>query len=201
MSTISVTSEVSICSNALRRLGDDPITSLLDNSNRARLCNALYPKVRDSVLRDHAWNFAIKRVALAELSTTPVFGFAHQYALPSDFIRLLETDIPSRSVFRFESSPTYKIEGTSLLTDASAVNIRYVFREANTSKFDDLFTDCLTTRMTYELAQAITSKQSLSQQYWLEYQAKLASAKAVDGQDDDPDSFEDTTLVDFRHAD
>ena len=34
--------EVSICSNALRKLGDDPITSLADNTERARLCKILY---------------------------------------------------------------------------------------------------------------------------------------------------------------
>lgn len=32
--------DVSICSNALRRLGDAPITSLTDDTERARLCNA-----------------------------------------------------------------------------------------------------------------------------------------------------------------
>ena len=42
--------EVSICSNALRRLGDDPITSLTDDSERARLCNSFYADTRDSVL-------------------------------------------------------------------------------------------------------------------------------------------------------
>ena len=51
--------EVSICSNALRRLGDDPITSLTDDTERARLCNAFYEDARDLTLRSHPWNFAI----------------------------------------------------------------------------------------------------------------------------------------------
>ena len=56
--------EVSICSNALRQLGDDPITSLTDDTERARLCNALYPDARDSVLRSHPFNFSITRASL-----------------------------------------------------------------------------------------------------------------------------------------
>jgi len=52
---------VSICSNALRKLGDDPITSLTDDTERARLCNAFYEPTRDAVLRSHPWNFAIER--------------------------------------------------------------------------------------------------------------------------------------------
>ena len=43
-------SEVGICSNALRKLGDESITSLTDNSDRARLCNNIYPEVRNELL-------------------------------------------------------------------------------------------------------------------------------------------------------
>ena len=76
--------EVSICSNALRRLGDDPITSLTDDTERARLCNAFYADARDACLRSHPWNFAITRASLAQLSATPVYGFDYQFALPTD---------------------------------------------------------------------------------------------------------------------
>ena len=63
--------EVSICSNALRRLGDDPITSLTDDTERARLCNSFYPDARDAVLRLHTWNFAVTRASLAQLAAAP----------------------------------------------------------------------------------------------------------------------------------
>ena len=76
--------EVSICSNALRRLGDDPITSLTDDTERARLCNAFYVPARDLVLRSHPWNFAVTRATLAQLSDTPAYEYSYQYALPND---------------------------------------------------------------------------------------------------------------------
>ena len=86
--------EVSICSNALRRLGDDPITSLTDDSERARLCNSFYSDARDSVLRSHPFNFSITRTTLAQLSTAPTYGFAYQYALPTNpyCLRVLEME-------------------------------------------------------------------------------------------------------------
>ena len=76
--------EVSICSNALRRLGDDPITALTDDTERARLCNAFYVPSRDLVLRSHPWNFAVTRATLAQLSDTPVYEYGYQYAFPND---------------------------------------------------------------------------------------------------------------------
>jgi hypothetical protein len=86
--------EVSICANALRRLGDDPITSLTDDTERARLCNAFYTDARDAVLRSHPFNFSITRTTLAQLSDTPAYGYDYQYALPTDpyCLRVLEME-------------------------------------------------------------------------------------------------------------
>ncbi len=86
--------EVSICSNALRRLGDDPITSLTDDTERARLCNSFYPDARDAVLRLHTWNFAATRASLAKLATAPAYGYANQFSLPSDCLRVLSMEEP-----------------------------------------------------------------------------------------------------------
>jgi len=86
--------DVSICSNALRRLGDDPITSLSDDTERARLCNAFFGEARDTILRSHTWNFAITRAKLSKLSATPAYGFDYMYALPTSpyCLRVLEME-------------------------------------------------------------------------------------------------------------
>ncbi len=56
---------VEIGSNALRLLGDDPITSLTEDSERARLVNAIYEEVRNEVTRAAMWNCAKDRQVLA----------------------------------------------------------------------------------------------------------------------------------------
>ncbi len=43
--------------------------------------------IRDIVLTQGMWNCATTRAQLSVLSTSPPFGFANQYALPSDFLR------------------------------------------------------------------------------------------------------------------
>src|SRR3546814_17640703 len=65
-----MTTEVSICSNALLRLGSDPINSFDEADNfgsnieRARLCANLWPNVRRQFLRTHPWTCATKRLVL-----------------------------------------------------------------------------------------------------------------------------------------
>ena len=75
---------VDICSNALRKIGVAPITALTDDSDAARLCNALWPEQRDTVLRDHPWNFAQRRAALALLVTAPTWKYSNAFQLPND---------------------------------------------------------------------------------------------------------------------
>ena len=62
-------SVVDICNGALNQLGASTILSLTEDSKNARLCNARYTQVRDSLFRSHPWNCLVKRVELAKLNT------------------------------------------------------------------------------------------------------------------------------------
>ena len=46
-------SVVDICNGALNQLGASTILSLTEDSKNARLCNARYTQVRDSLFRSH----------------------------------------------------------------------------------------------------------------------------------------------------
>ena len=188
--------EVSICSNALRKLGDDPITSLTEDTERARLCNAFYETARDSLLRSHPWNFAITRASLTRLSSTPAYGFAYQYALPTDpyCLRVLEMEYQDY-IFKIENLAT---EGRVLLSDESTAKILYVGRITDTTLFDSLFIDTLTAHLALKLAYPITNSVTLQAQMQKLYQAKLSEARSVDGQEGFIDDLVSDTFTDFR---
>jgi|TARA_R110002073_G_scaffold33206_3_gene99857 hypothetical protein len=188
--------EVSICSNALRKLGDDPITSLTEDTERARLCNAFYNTARDSLLRSHPWNFAITRASLTRLSSTPAYGFAYQYALPTDpyCLRVLEMEYQDY-IFKIENLAT---EGRVLLSDESTAKILYVGRITDTTLFDSLFIDTLTAHLALKLAYPITNSVTLQAQMQKLYQAKLSEARSVDGQEGFIDDLVSDTFTDFR---
>ena len=188
--------EVSICSNALRKLGDDPITSLTEDTERARLCNAFYESSRDSLLRSHPCNFAITRATLAQLSTTPAYGFAYQYALPTDpyCLRVLEMEYQDY-IFKIENLATV---GRVLLSDESTAKILYIGRITDTALFDSLFVDTLTAHLSLKLAYPITNSVTLQAQMQKLYQAKLSEARSVDGQEGFIDDLVSDTFTDFR---
>ena len=188
--------EVSICANALRRLGDDPITSLTDDTERARLCNAFYSDARDAVLRSHPWNFAITRATLAQLSDTPAYGFNYQYALPTDpfCLRVLEMEYKDY-IFKVENVATH---GRVLLTDEGTAKILYIARITDTTLFDAMFVDTLTAKLAVDLAYPVTNSMQVQTNMQKLYQLKLSEARSIDGQEGFIDDLVSDTFTDFR---
>jgi len=188
--------DVSICSNALRRLGDDPITSLIDDTERARLCNAFFGDSRDHILRSHPWNFAITRASLSKLTAKPSYGFAYMYSLPNNpyCLRVLEMEYPDY-VFKIENDAT---NGRVLLTDEDSARILYVARITNPSLYDSMFVDLLTAKLAVDLCYAVTGSTALQAQMDKAYQQKLSEARSIDGQEGFIDDLVSNTFTDFR---
>ena len=155
---------VEITSNALRLLGDDPITSLSDDSERARLVNALYEEVRDEVTRAAMWNCAKDRQVLASLTATPAFGWAFYHQLPSDCLRVVD-------VLSGDTRIEHELEGRKLMTDESSVNLIFLKKITDPNDMDSLFIGVYTAKLAAELAEPVTGSRSLGEQMWSGYSA------------------------------
>jgi hypothetical protein len=180
------TSETEICNLALVRLGDYMITSLDEESTAARYCALFYAGVRDAVLRDYPWNFAIRKKALALADETPVFGHAFMYGLPSDCIRALDLRASFRSGPAVEFSLELNAEGTTLMlcADEPAAILRYVARIEDPSLFDAEFVEAVSWKLAADLAQPITGDSSKQQAMLTMYRNTLVQARqrnAVEG--------------------
>lgn len=169
-----MTSIVAICNAALIRIGAEPISALDEPSKAARLCNSRYADLRDEVLRDHPWNFALHRTSLAALAEMPAFGYARRFQLPADCLRVLSMA---------DKDARFQIEGRSLLTDEADAKILYVRRVEDPNAFDPLFANALSLRLAAELAYAITNSTTLIEAMWGLYQRAAQRARTADAQE------------------
>lgn len=185
-------SEVDICNLALTKLGEEPIISLTADSKAGRLCNLHYALARDDTLRSHPWNFAVGRESLALSTTSPAYDFSNQFALPTDFLRVISTDLPRGAV--------WKVEGKFILTDSATLKIRYVKRITDTEQFDALFVQALAARIAWELAIPLTDTRTLQEQMFNLFNAKISEARTVDAGEGTPDQIEASTWLDSRHV-
>jgi hypothetical protein len=164
-------SVVQICNSALNQLGAASITSLTDNSKNARLCNERYETVRDAVFRSHPWNSLIKRQQLAQDTTTPAWGFKHQFTLPSDSLRVLAIDAYNSD---------YKVEGRKILSNESAIRLIYVSTVTDPNEMDVLLRETISAGLASDIAYSITANLQVSGLMAEKYQAKLSEARHAD---------------------
>lgn len=179
---------VSICSAALLQLGKAPINDFLEAGDLARLCSNLYPQERDSLLRENDWNCAKKRAVLAPLAEVPSFGWAKQFALPEDFLRLISIGD------RWINSPNctrFKIEGRAILASGDILPIEYIFRNEIESTWDSKLIELMTARMLWKLAYPVTQSTTLRDELKSEYERMGRAARAIDSQENPSDALSD----------
>jgi hypothetical protein len=175
-------SVVDICNGALNQLGASTILSLTEDSKNARLCNARYTQVRDSLFRSHPWNCLQKRVQLAADTTAPAWGFTSAYTLPADCLRLLR-------ILDYDSN--HKVEGRKILTNNSSMKILYVARIEDPNEYDELLRETISAALAADIAYAVTSSNPVAQNMYGLYQTKLKDARFVDATEGQNTSQED----------
>ena len=175
--------EVEICNLALARLGARSIVSLTEDSVNARECNRVYAHARDTELRSHPWSFARTRVQLAALSTPPIFGYANQFPLPDDYLRIL-TDNGRGSSLRAQDDFQIEFTGDTrvILTDLAApINLVYIRTVTDVTQFDQLFTDLLVARIAHDVCEKITQSNSKRELAVAAYTAAKREARRING--------------------
>lgn len=194
------TSEVAIINNALIKLGEETIIARTDQTNRARVMNSVFDATRDLELRKHRWRFAIKRRSMPALAVPPDSDFARAFAVPDDFLRLIEggdlRQVVDMSDYRSRSSQLYSLENGQILTDLPApLAIRYIARVTDTSLFDSAFDEALACRLAFTTCKRITDADSAKQVALLDYRTAIKDATLANALEIPAESIADDTWV------
>ncbi len=179
-----------ICNMALGLIGQNFITALDDGTHTANQCSAFFAPARDACLRDHLWNFALKRAGLAQ-TTAPAAQWAYAYRLPADCLRVV--------ALNGDAQLRWAVEGRTLVTDEPSAAILYIARAEDTNLWDALFIDAFTLLLASKLALAVAHDAGYSSELLKLYNLRYADAKAVDGQEQGlPDAVGAPDLIEVR---
>ena len=189
-----MSSKVQICNMALSRLGANTITALSDNTTEAKLCTTLYDDLADRVMMQGSWTSTIYRVALAQTTNTPAYGYAYEYQLPIDplCLKVLEVN---------ESAPgsiDHQIEQDKLLTDSASIKIKYIGRLVDTESYGPMLAETIEVLLASYLAFPITGDRGMAQGLREEYAALIGNNLAIDGQQGSNQVISATDLIDVR---
>jgi len=165
---------VSICNRALTWLGAEPITALTDGTKEGRACNRIYLQARDQALRDHPWNFALKRASIAADTTAPIWEYTNAYSWPTGCLRIIEVD----------TQEEWAVEGKKIVTDQGApLKILYIDAVSDPTLFDSMFVEVYAARLAADMAYDLTANVALANTAETQYKIRLRDARLVDAQE------------------
>ncbi|WEK43644.1 MAG: hypothetical protein P0Y64_02080 [Candidatus Sphingomonas colombiensis] len=175
---------VTIANLAASSLGeDDQLRSPDDDTHLSRSVKAVWDVERQAAIRDHSWNFAIRRAALARVADQDATPYAAAYRMPATSLRLIE-------VLGYERGQ-YQLEGPFILSSAAApLRIRYLIDVPEPAEWDALFAKVFAMRVAWQIADRITGDTNRVQLAERKYRAALSEAKRVDARENPQVPFE-----------
>src|SRR3990167_9492226 len=110
-----MSSQVAICNMALTKIAAPRITSIDDNTESARLCNALYDIIADEVMSEGPWTSVVTRQTLAQLTDEASIDLIYigRIADPENY----DTFLRQAVVQRLSAELCYPLTGDKTLAD------------------------------------------------------------------------------------
>lgn len=162
-------------------LGQRPIISF-DGTGVGAICERNYPLSRDAVLRSYPWNSATARASLAALAEAPAWGFARQFQLPDDCLRVVDSEGD------LTSGVQWRREGDRILTDAGApLRIRYIRRVEDPGLFDPMLSDVIAAHLAAAVAYSVTGSASAVETATALYERRAREARMMDAREQSQD--------------
>ncbi len=175
-----------IANRALQVMGVSTRISALDqNDVSARAINNAFTPVRDALLREFEWNFAIRRVSIAKLSEEDTYEGLNQYLLPNDYARLLRRDKTGVSQ---TTRKDWQIENGKILTaDGSPLSFRYLAKVTDPQEFDSLFDELFAYRLALATFRDITGSATIGEEVSTAHDRLERHAKQISSYENEPE--------------
>lgn len=199
-------SKTEICNLALSNIGISQFIADVDapseKSNEAIVCRRWYDMSLNFALEDFDWNFARRRLLLAEVSITPPTTWAKVYSYPSDCAAARAIEVPGVRTPYAEQRIPFEVAAESastgdykvIYTNLVAAVLVYTKRITDAGLFDAQFTIALSWLLAANIAMPLTVNAKLAAQATSNYQAaKLtAFARHLNESQEDPEPASET---------
>jgi hypothetical protein len=152
--------DVDVCNLALSRIGLWQITDIMLDSEIERHCRLHLPQARRSLLRRHAWNFAIACPALVA-SPSAGFGDMKRFTLPTDYLQALAV---YEDIDRSCRIDAFKIERQSIFVQADTAFLEYVADMPDPIAWTADFLDCVVLKLAARLCVPLGASNNRSQE-------------------------------------
>lgn len=173
-------STISICNEALALIGCRLITDLDDTQKEeARFCKALFPGVRDQVLRVFPWRCAVHRQSVPAETAAPLWGYARRFPRPTDpyCLRVLKVHDPMDPD---GDGHDFQVTGNYIESDCdSPAMVEYIMRLTDSTRMDSLLASAVSALLAAKLAYKLSANNTTRENMMLIYKEELLAARSI----------------------
>jgi hypothetical protein len=183
-----MTERVGIANLALTWLGEEPVTSLEDDLDRARIMSINYSPARDATLEAHDWSFAIFRFIPPLNSVAPVYGASSAFDIPTNILRMISVDNPkdtSNTDFTLPIDSREQLdwvfESRQVICNQEVIHCRGIRRIEQEGLFSPMFVHAFAAKLAFLTAMNLTSSAEIQANMLAFYSQFILEAKTRDG--------------------
>ena len=199
-----MTDRIDIANIALTMLGEEPITSVDDDSKPARAIKLNYSIARDAALEAYEWSFAVRQFKPNKLVDPPLWMYEYAYEIPSDILRVLAVERtpvsqPVRQLdaedSRLRRSVDHEVQGRKILTSWDPIYCTGIGRIEEEGLFSNLFCHAFAAKLAMLICYSITESNSKFDRVTGLFGGFIQEARSRDGQQSSTRRLRSTRLL------
>ncbi len=179
---------IDIVNLALTWLGEDVVTSLEDDLDRARIMKVNYLPARDATLEAHDWSFAILRFEPPLNAVPPVYGAGKAFDVPPEVLRIISVALPDTDTNAAFAAPLdslpqidWLFERGQVICNQEVIFCKGIQRVDEEGRFSPLFVHAFAAKLAYLCAVALTASLDSQANMLAFYSEFILEAKSRDG--------------------
>lgn len=172
-------SVVSICNTALSHIGKATISDINEQSEEANQCKLHYGLTRDTMLQGFNWQFANRKLVLAEVSNPWPERWERAYTRPTDCLKPIRI-IPEVDPRMSPDEIPYETGEGLIFTSQAAAKLEYTRLIDDPARFPPLFLDALCWALATKICLPLTKDQSLRKDAFQIAAQTLGAAQTAD---------------------
>lgn len=192
--------KIDICNLALAQLGQDALSSLTQEDERARRCNLFYEPVKQEVLRTHNWGFAgvCEALALVENNPDAPLGYVYQYPADALFVRRVFRQDGRETPCTFKEAYLRRLNTRILQTAEPEAYCEYTKDIKDERLFDSAFVKSFSLALAVDLTLPLTGDNALAQSLIKKYTLSLDEARRSNMSENYEQKLQQSVFVEVR---
>lgn len=155
--------------------------NMVQDSDWAKVINAIVPSMYSYLLEEHTWSWAVDYKTLNRLSTNDNPKYKYAYELPNNFLRIIRVYYANSTYPKYKTYENdFQLKGNILYSNKDYITIEYIVSNYNLDITPQTFKLALAYKILSEVSASLMNNPTLLQHYSQRASIEIGNAINID---------------------